>query len=58
MKSKAMLVLLSLTAISFFPGCEKRGPVEKAGRQSDEAVDEIQQKAEDAGKDIKESINE
>jgi len=58
MKRKTMLMLLSLAAISFFPGCEKKGPVEKAGEQIDEAVDKTQQKAEEAGKDIKESVNE
>jgi len=58
MKSKTMLMILSLAAICFFQGCEKKGSMEKAGEQIDEAVDNIQQKTEDAGKDIKKSVNE
>jgi hypothetical protein len=58
MKSKMMLIVLSMVAIGFFASCEKKGTAEKAGEKIDEAVDKVQQKAEDAGKDIKESVTE
>lgn len=55
---KSMLMIFSLITISFFPGCEKKGPLEKAGEQIDNTIDNIQQKAEDVGNDIKESVTE
>jgi hypothetical protein len=58
MKSKLMIIILFLAAISFFPNCEKKGPMEKAGEKIDNTIDNIQEKAEDAGKDIKKSVNE
>ena len=57
MKIKTMLMVVSLAAISLFAGCEKKGPVQKAGEQIDKAVDKTQHKAEDVGKDIKKSID-
>jgi len=58
MRSKFMILVLSLFAISIFSGCEKKGPAEKAGEQLDKGIDKVQQKAKDVGKDIKESVTE
>lgn len=58
MKSKTMIMVLSMAVISLFTVCEKKGPMEKAGEQIDKTVDEAQEKTKDIGKDIKKSINE
>ncbi|MBN1758630.1 MAG: hypothetical protein JW863_09945 [Chitinispirillaceae bacterium] len=58
MMGKTMLIVLSLTAISFFPGCEKKGTMEKAGEQIDKGIDKIQEKTEEAAEDVRESVTE
>lgn len=58
MKSKTIIMVLSLVVISLFTVCEKKGPLEKAGEQIDDSVDKAQEKTKDVGKDIKKSINE
>ena len=58
MKSKTILMILSLAIICFFAGCKEKGPAEKAGEQIDKSFDKVQDKAEEAGKDIKKSVSE
>lgn len=58
MRSKFIILVLSLFAISIFSGCEKKGPAEKAGELLDEGIDKVQQKAKDVGEDIKKSVTE
>jgi hypothetical protein len=58
MKGKTICMVLSLVTISLFSGCEKKGPVEKAGEQIDKTVNEIQQKTHDAADDVKKSFSD
>ena len=54
-------ILLSSAAVAalflVLPGCEEKGPMEKAGETVDDAVEETGEALEDAGDEIKDAVN-
>lgn len=45
---QSLLVACVLTALFALSGCEKKGELEKAGEQMDEALDDMKKKVKDA----------
>jgi hypothetical protein len=52
-KAAAVLVISSLSV--GLPGCQKEGPMERAGKQVDQAVEKTGQQMEKAGEKIKDT---
>ena len=48
--SKILIICISSSLAFGFMGCEKKGPVEKAGEKVDQAVDTAKEKVEDVTK--------
>lgn len=53
--SRTLLIAFVLGSLSMVSACEDKGPVEKAGEQIDETIEESADAIEEAGDEIEES---
>ena len=57
MKFKTFILLLLLLVTIALTGCEKDGPMEKAGKKIDNTIENAGQAIEDAGDKVKDATN-
>lgn len=58
MKANTWVTLLACGALAALAGCEKKGPLEQAGEEVDEAVETIKQGEEPADAKVDDVIDE
>jgi predicted small lipoprotein YifL len=58
MNAKPWIALLACGALAVLAGCEKKGPLEQAGEEVDEAVETVKQGEEPADAKVDDVIDE
>lgn len=55
---KIFVLMFGLTLLFLVAACEDEGPMEKAGEQADEAIENTQETMEEAGENVQEGVEE